>query len=185
VLSDRNRPHRPPERTVPQCVPRHGHFGTALEIISPSRPLRAETASRFGGSTRMLLRRPAGRSGIFWFARGLKRDKVVTSQNLRRTLVELRRVLRPDGLLLLAFHNDEDALHLDEWWGQNVCVDFFYSVPTRSRRTSVPQGSRMGRISRENRVQMVSTKAVGVTFCPALQAESMNVPPPNQCAPSG
>jgi len=41
-------------------------------------------------------------------------------------LGELRRVLRAGGLLLLAFHIGDDAIHLDEWWGQKVCVDFFF-----------------------------------------------------------
>jgi SAM-dependent methyltransferase len=41
-------------------------------------------------------------------------------------LSELRRVLRPGGVLLLAFHIGDDTIHLDEWWGQKVCVDFFF-----------------------------------------------------------
>jgi SAM-dependent methyltransferase len=41
-------------------------------------------------------------------------------------LRELRRVLRPGGLLLLAFHIGDDVLHLDEWLGQSVNVDFFF-----------------------------------------------------------
>jgi hypothetical protein len=28
--------------------------------------------------------------------------------------------------LLLAFHIGDDTIHLDEWWGQKVCVDFFF-----------------------------------------------------------
>lgn len=41
-------------------------------------------------------------------------------------LIELRRILRPGGLLLLAFHNGDDVLHLDEWWGQQISVDFIF-----------------------------------------------------------
>ena len=40
------------------------------------------------------------------------------------TLVEWRRATRPRGLLLLAVHLGENALHLEEWWGQRVNVDF-------------------------------------------------------------
>jgi SAM-dependent methyltransferase len=44
-------------------------------------------------------------------------------------LNELRRVLRPGGLLLLAFHIGDDTIHLDEWWGQTVSLDFFFFRP--------------------------------------------------------
>jgi SAM-dependent methyltransferase len=46
--------------------------------------------------------------------------------DMSRTLAELRRVLRPSGILLLAFHIGDDTIHLDEWWGQRVCLDFFF-----------------------------------------------------------
>jgi SAM-dependent methyltransferase len=41
-------------------------------------------------------------------------------------LAELRRALQAGGVLLLAFHIGTDTIHLDEWWGQKVCVDFFF-----------------------------------------------------------
>lgn len=53
----------------------------------------------------------------------IPREEVVTA------LIELRRVLRPGGLLLLAFHVGDEVLHLDEWWGQKVCVDFNFFRP--------------------------------------------------------
>ncbi len=43
-----------------------------------------------------------------------------------QVLKELRRVLQPGGLLLLSFHIGEETVHLDEWWGLPVCVDFFF-----------------------------------------------------------
>jgi len=43
-----------------------------------------------------------------------------------RALRELRRVLSLGGLLLLGFHLGDDAIHLDDWWGNKVCVDFFF-----------------------------------------------------------
>lgn len=37
---------------------------------------------------------------------------------------EMHRVLRPDGLLLLAFHSGDEVLHEDELWGQKISMDF-------------------------------------------------------------
>jgi SAM-dependent methyltransferase len=42
-----------------------------------------------------------------------------------QALRELRRVLMPEGLLLLTFHIGDGTIHLDEWWDKKVCVDFF------------------------------------------------------------
>ena len=39
-------------------------------------------------------------------------------------LHELRRVLRPGGWLLLAFHVGDEVVHLAEWWGLPVDLDF-------------------------------------------------------------
>src|SRR6266550_7964467 len=50
----------------------------------------------------------------------------IPRSDMARTLGELWRVLRPDGTLLMAFHIGDDTIHLDEWWGQKVCVDFFF-----------------------------------------------------------
>jgi SAM-dependent methyltransferase len=49
--------------------------------------------------------------------------------DLAQALGELRRALRPGGLLLLAFHIGSDAIHLDELWGHKVCIDFFFFLP--------------------------------------------------------
>ena len=45
---------------------------------------------------------------------------------LPRALRELRRVLRPNGPLLLAFHVGEEILHPGELWGVPVPLDWFF-----------------------------------------------------------
>jgi SAM-dependent methyltransferase len=42
------------------------------------------------------------------------------------TLLELRRVLQPGGLLLAAFHVGDGVVHLDEWWGHPAEADFTF-----------------------------------------------------------
>jgi SAM-dependent methyltransferase len=37
---------------------------------------------------------------------------------------EMHRVLRPEGLLLLAFHTGNEVLHEDELWGKKISMDF-------------------------------------------------------------
>jgi ubiquinone/menaquinone biosynthesis C-methylase UbiE len=46
--------------------------------------------------------------------------------DLPQALAELHRVLQPGGRLLVAFHIGDETVHLDEWWGHKVCVDFFF-----------------------------------------------------------
>jgi len=46
--------------------------------------------------------------------------------NAIAALRELKRTLKPDGLLLLAFHIGDETKHLDEWWGHNVSIDFTF-----------------------------------------------------------
>ena len=37
---------------------------------------------------------------------------------------EIHRVLRPSGLLLVAFHIGSEVRHLAQWWGHEVDIDF-------------------------------------------------------------
>jgi SAM-dependent methyltransferase len=43
---------------------------------------------------------------------------------------EIRRVLQPEGLLLLAFHSGDEVLHEDELWGQKISMEFLLFPPS-------------------------------------------------------
>jgi SAM-dependent methyltransferase len=55
-------------------------------------------------------------------------------------LRELNRVLMPGGVLLLSFHRGSQALHLDEWWGNPVSIDFNFYEPSEMRDWLVSAG---------------------------------------------
>lgn len=50
----------------------------------------------------------------------------IPRRELSQALREFGRVLRPRGVLLLAFHLGREVKHLDEWWGKEVSVDFLF-----------------------------------------------------------
>ncbi|MEP7289729.1 MAG: methyltransferase domain-containing protein [Chloroflexota bacterium] len=40
-----------------------------------------------------------------------------------------KRVLRPGGLILLAFHIGDETLHMEDWWDKKVSLDFNFFTP--------------------------------------------------------
>jgi SAM-dependent methyltransferase len=50
----------------------------------------------------------------------------IPREEMTGALRECRRVLRPGGLLLLAFHVGEEIIHRDEMWGEDVSLDFIF-----------------------------------------------------------
>jgi SAM-dependent methyltransferase len=50
----------------------------------------------------------------------------VPRPSLAQALGELKRVLRPGGVLLLTFHIGRETVHRDEWWGKEVSLDFIF-----------------------------------------------------------
>ena len=44
-------------------------------------------------------------------------------------LGEMKRVLRPEGLLLLSFHIGDEILHVEDLWGEKVSLDFIFFRP--------------------------------------------------------
>lgn len=50
---------------------------------------------------------------------------------LARAFAEIRRVLRPGGQALVAFHAGTEVRHLDQWWDQTVDLDFRFFEPAQ------------------------------------------------------
>lgn len=50
----------------------------------------------------------------------------IPPDKVSHALRELHRVLEPNGLLLLAFHLGDEALHRDELWGVEISLDFYF-----------------------------------------------------------
>lgn len=44
-------------------------------------------------------------------------------------LREMKRVLKPGGVLLITFHIGDEVKHLDEWWEKPVNLDFAFYHP--------------------------------------------------------
>ena len=44
-------------------------------------------------------------------------------------LREMKRVLKPGGMLLLAFHIGDEVTHINEWWEKPVNLDFAFFQP--------------------------------------------------------
>jgi len=66
------------------------------------------------------------------------------------TLRELRRVLAPGGLLLVAFHIGEETVHRDELWGHTVSLDFRFLMPSPMVARLIEAGfAAMERVERE------------------------------------
>src|SRR5262249_20811604 len=48
---------------------------------------------------------------------------------LRQAVAEMHRVLQPDGRLLIAFHVGEKSIHVEEFLGHQVSLDFVFFNP--------------------------------------------------------
>ncbi|WBB58694.1 class I SAM-dependent methyltransferase [Streptomyces sp. WMMC500] len=75
-----------------------------------------------------LLRLPAA-DGEFGAAVALYSVIHLEPGELAPAFAEARRVLRPGGRLLVAFHVGTEVRHLDDWWGHPVDVDFRFLEP--------------------------------------------------------
>lgn len=119
------------------CGPGHvsawlaSHGATAVGIdlsaamIAVGRREHPEIAFREGN----LLDLPA-RDGEFGAVIALYSIIHLEPGELDRAFEEIRRVLRPSGQLLAAFHIGSEVRHLTQWLGHEVDLDFrFYQIP--------------------------------------------------------
>ena len=58
----------------------------------------------------------------------------VSGERLSAALAEMRRVLAPGGLLLVAFHVGDEVVHRDEMWERPVDLDFVFHQPDEVER---------------------------------------------------
>jgi SAM-dependent methyltransferase len=102
-------------------------FGLDLSprMIEEARRLNPEISFRQGNMLALDLTH-ASLAGIAAFYAIVNLPRASLPQVFR----EMARVLKPDGLLLLAFHIGDETLHRDEWWDRPVTLDFrFFSPP--------------------------------------------------------
>jgi len=69
---------------------------------------------------------------------------------LRRAFTEIHRVLRPAGLLLVAFHIGSEVRHVTNWLGHGVDVDFRFLEP--GHVASAMEGAGLGVEARLERI---------------------------------
>jgi SAM-dependent methyltransferase len=58
----------------------------------------------------------------------------IPRESLPKVFGEMQRVLKPDGLMLLAFHIGDEILRENELWGRPISMDFFLLQPSAIRK---------------------------------------------------
>lgn len=53
----------------------------------------------------------------------------IPREQIVEALCEMKRVLKPGGVLLLTFHIGDEIKHIEEWWEKSVNLDFAFYQP--------------------------------------------------------
>ena len=64
----------------------------------------------------------------------------IPREQIVEALREMKRVLKPNGLLLVTFHIGQEIKHLDEWWEKPVNIDFAFYLPNEMEDWSKEAG---------------------------------------------
>jgi ubiquinone/menaquinone biosynthesis C-methylase UbiE len=68
----------------------------------------------------------------------------IPREHIVDALQELKRVLKPGGILLVTFHIGGEIKHLDEWWEKPVNLDFAFFQPTEMESWLKEAGFELG-----------------------------------------
>lgn len=92
------------------------------EMIKQARRLNPEISFQQGNmlDLKEISNDSFGGIAAFYSIIHVSRDSVIDA------LHEIKRMLRPEGTLLLTFHIGQEIRHLDEWFGKKVNLDFFF-----------------------------------------------------------
>ena len=92
------------------------------EMVSQARRLNPDIPFQQGNMLALTEVADNSYGGIAAFYSIIHIPRVQVVEALR----ELKRVLRPDGTLLLTFHIGQQTIHRDEWWDREVSLDFHF-----------------------------------------------------------
>ena len=100
------------------------------EMVKQSRRLNPEISFRQGNmlDLKKIADDSFGGIAAFYSIIHVSRDSVIDA------LREMKRVLCPEGLLLLTFHIGQEIRHLDEWFDKKVSLDFFFFETDEMKR---------------------------------------------------